>query len=400
MVHRMLRYPAGWEWHLLMDRQQSSQAELPRRVQATAREFEDHVRKQVQQVEDQQAERKEQRLAMKRLLPECALWMDACEGRTSNQITVAQQQGGQSVLYGTLMYQGSEQLTDIQPFHFWLSPSRLVTMHEDLRLTIQLQNDEHTDKLQRCGSAPEALFIILGAMLDVFHQGLDGFETRLGELETTMRVRNRTGLMDDIFERRYDLLHWSHLFLPVREVHGAAKEAFLEGLTGSESFERISHKLERIEELLKHYALEIDTLISMDDAIANFRGNDIMKTLTIFTALFTPATVVGALWGMNYKVLPWAQEPWGFPFMCGIVIIFTSGIYAWLWKKGWTGDLLIGHKKQRKRRPTVSGSPSARSSSDEQAGTSPAAAAQGLSRSSRGSSKQTARRNDGMRKLQ
>src|SRR5690606_12933217 len=98
------------------------------------------------------------------------------------------------------------------------------------RLPLKLQNGSHTPSYDECEHAPEAFFIMISVLLDTFHGGLDGFERRLGELERTMRHRNRTDLLDVIFDRRYDLLHWSHLFIPIREVHGAAKEAFAEEL--------------------------------------------------------------------------------------------------------------------------------------------------------------------------
>jgi len=129
--------------------------------------------------------------------------------------------------------------------------------------------------------------------------------------------------------------------MPIKELSGAVKEAFVSvPLRESDSFQRLQHKLERIEALLQSYASEIDTLISMDDAISSFRGNDIMKTLTIITVLFTPATVAGTLWGMNFIKLPWAGESWGFIAMCVAVVAATALIYLWVWRKGWTGDLL------------------------------------------------------------
>lgn len=248
----------------------------------------------------------------------------------------------EKVLYGTLMFQISDDQADVQPFHFWLTEQLLITIHEDVRLPLRLQSYEHETKLSSCETAPEALFNMISIVLDTFQTGLDGFEKRLGELETTMRKENRTGLIDVIFERRYDLLHWSHLFIPVREVHGAATEAFMEELTEKDSFKRMTHKLERIDALLKHYALEIDTLISMDDAISNFRGNDIMKTLTIFTVLFLPATIIGGIWGVNFDNLPFKNYKWSFGIMLSVIFIITLIMYIWLWKKGWTGDLLNG----------------------------------------------------------
>jgi Mg2+ and Co2+ transporter CorA len=294
---------------------------------------------------------------LKQLFPECAFWVDECTGRRTNSISVGVTANSEKRLYGTLMLQVTEDQSDVQPFHFWLTEQQLLTMHDDMRLPLRLQSIEHTPKLDSCETAPEGLFIMLSIMLETFHAGLDGFETRLGELESTMRKKNNTGLIDIIFERRYELLHWSHLFIPVRELHSAAKEAFMNHLTDTDSFKRITHKLERIDALLKHYALEIDTLISMDDAISNFRGNDIMKTLTIFTVLFLPATIIGGIWGVNFESLPFRTYKWSFTAMVTAIAIITIFLYIWLWKKGWTGDLLHG----RSPKEIVTGSTLSRS---------------------------------------
>lgn len=351
MIHRMLRYPAGWEWHVLQQARQQAvrQEPLPSRKDmlkqaAVTRDRQRATKATAKTPEQEAAEQHAGKL--KKLFPDCASWIDECEGRRTNHISVGNAaESGQS-LNGTLMFQVSEDQSDIQPFHFWLSNRRLLTMHEDMRLPLRLQSVEHTVKLDLCDTAPEALFVMLGVMLETFHAGLDGFETRLGVLETTMRKENRTGLIDIIFERRYELLHWSHLFIPVRELHGAAKEAFMGELTETDIFKRLTHKLERIEGLLKHYALEIDTLISMDDAISSFRGNDIMKTLTIFTVLFLPASLAGAIWGANFYNLPWKDNKWGFAGVISATAVITVIIYIWLWRKGWTGDLLNGRKPQ------------------------------------------------------
>ncbi len=350
MIHRMLRYPSGWEWHVLQLAKQQAVRQEPMPSRKKSRKLAASAREELRA--SHAAAKKEQEAAqgqadeLKRAFPETASWIDECAGRRTNQITIGESQESGHLLYGTLMFQVSEDQTDVQPFHFWLSRKKLLTMHDDFRLPLRLQSEEHETKLTGCGTAPEGLFVMLSIILETFHEGLDGFESRLGDLEAAMRQANRTGLIDVIFERRYDLLHWSHLFIPVRELHGAAKEAFMEVLADTDAFKRITHKLERIDALLKHYALEIDTLISMDDAIASFRGNDIMKTLTIFTVLFLPATIISSLWGSNFINLPWKDEPWGFAVMITVVAVITVVIYIWLWKKGWTGDLLNGRKPQ------------------------------------------------------
>ncbi|WP_337100996.1 CorA family divalent cation transporter [Paenibacillus sp. YIM B09110] len=351
MIHRMLRYPSGWEWHVLQQagHRPLQKEPLPSRkdsAKQTATALLDKSALELAEHATEQSEAEQHIEQTKKLFPECANWMDVCEERRTNQIIVEDTSEQGPVIYGTLMFQISEHSEDVQPFHFWLTSKRLITIHDDIRLPLRLQSNAQTKKLGECDTAPEALFAMMSVILEPFHEGLDGFEARLGELESSMRNENRTGLIDIIFERRYDLLHWSHLFIPIRELHGAAKEAFMNDLMETESFKRITHKLDRIELLLKHYALEIDTLISMDDAISNFRGNDIMKTLTIFTVLFLPATIAGSLWGSNFIKLPWKDDSWGFALMVTIIVVITAIIYVWLWKKGWTGDLLHGRKPQ------------------------------------------------------
>ncbi|RIX50874.1 magnesium transporter [Paenibacillus nanensis] len=344
MIHRMLRYPAGWEWHVVQQArpQLLEQKSLPSRKSAAKSEQSGDfsTKKRLQALSEEQERLESEILDLKRQFPECAGWVDDCRDRRTNHISVDNLPGIGSLLCGTLMVQVTEDQTDIQPLHFWMMGKRLITMHEDMRLPLRLQSGTHSAKYEECELAPEAFFIMLGVLLETFHAGLDGFEQRLGELERAMRERNRTGLLDVIFDRRYDLLHWNHLFIPIRELYGAAKESFPAELAEKDAFIRITHKLDRIDTLLKHYAMEIDTLISMDDAISSFRGNDIMKTLTIFTVLFLPATVAGTLMGSNFEWLPFADLPWAFPAMITGVAVITVCIYLWLWRKGWTGDLL------------------------------------------------------------
>ncbi|QAY66903.1 magnesium transporter CorA family protein [Paenibacillus protaetiae] len=342
MIHRVLQFGAGWEWHMLQPQLHIDlNGPLPKR---TSRE--PAAASTVSDLLEQRREQFEAMNAVKQLLPECAGWLDTCLGNTSNRITTARTPGIGPHVYGTVIFQISEEQDDLQPLHFWASEKQLVTVQTDLRLGIRMQGDEEKMSLEQSLSAPEALMAIFSAILQPFQDGLDGFEQRLGDLERSMRYRNRTSLIDIIFDRRYELLHWSHLFIPIREIHSAVKEAFMEQITGTEGYRRMTAKLDRIDLLLKHYTIEMDTLIAMDDAISSFRGNDIMKTLTIFTAIFTPATVVGALWGENFDFLPWTHERWGFAVSTAIVLLITIAIYFWLWRKGWTGDILYGKRRQ------------------------------------------------------
>jgi len=308
---RIYSYLSGWEWHILQ--------------QTTPEEMIKHF-------------------------PEAAEWILHIQQNSNHAILISQLDSKEVIVQGSLSIQLSEDNDDIHPLHFWFSKTRLITIHQDNRIPVRLQSINHTAAYEHCKSAPEAFCVMINILLEYFHVGLDHFQTRLGELESKVRMHNRSDLLDEIIERRYELLHYSHLYLPYREFEGIIKEAFFEQLEHTKGFIRMQHRFERLDTLLKHYSIEIDTLLSVDDAISSMRGNEIIRTLTIFTVLCLPATILGAIWGSNFEWLPFKDEPYGFLVLILTIFIITAILSLFLWKKGWTGDIISTTKASNKRK--------------------------------------------------
>lgn len=308
MSQRIHSYLSGWEWHILQHTTPSK---------------------------------------LLKLYPDAAEWILNLDDKVHNSMMISQIDQ-HTVVQGSLMLQLSEDKHDLQPFHFWLSASRLITVSKDNRVPIRLQNIDYTLKYEQCQTAPEAFCIMMNILLEYIHIGLDHFQTKLGELEHHVRMHNRKDLLDEIIERRYELLHYNHLYLPYRELEGMLKEAFLDDIQSTKSFIRLQHRFERLDTLLKHYAIEIDTLLSVDDAISSMRGNEIIRTLTIFTVLCLPATILGAIWGSNFDWLPFKDEPLGFFYLIISIFFITACLSYLLWRKGWTGDIISSSKRKSK----------------------------------------------------
>lgn len=93
------------------------------------------------------------------------------------------------------------------------------------------------------------------------------------------------------------------------------------------------------------YDNQIETLLSINMNVDSYRGNEIINALTVFTVQVTPITVLGALWGMNFKFMPGFDWKYGDVFAWGVILLTTALIYWWLHEKGWTGDVMKGRKK-------------------------------------------------------
>ncbi|MEF2967550.1 magnesium transporter CorA family protein [Paenibacillus sp. M1] len=272
-------------------------------------------------------------------------WLDMLPEAETNYLSVRFPDGREPILFGSLLYSAREEIKngagDCVLMHFFVGKEILVTINLDDDTFKVLEQPEHKEMLLSYPRPIDGMFVIMRAILHYFHTGMDRFERKLRRVEEIMKKRNRKNLMDQILNARFELLYWSNLFIPFLELVTAAREAYLEGMDESVPFKRFLHRAERMSGLFDHYEKEIDTLISIDDAVSAFRGNDIMKTLTILTAVFTPATVIGAVWGMNFDFLPWVNEGFvGFLFITALILFVTAGFYFWIKAKGWTGDLL------------------------------------------------------------
>ncbi|WP_082423182.1 magnesium transporter CorA family protein [Paenibacillus dakarensis] len=283
--------------------------------------------------------------------PNTTRWLDLAPTLLDkNYLSVFFPDGIDPVMMGTILYTVVNDLNDKhsdEQFYFYVDDEVLITFNMDEITRGAMRDQSRVSMMHQCASPIEGMFVLSRVILHYFHAGMDKFEHRLRKLESEMRKHNKRYLMDSILTSRFELIFWNNLFVSFQELITASKEGYLDRLDDSRFFKQLLYRVERMEKLFRHYEQEIDTLVSIDDAIAGFRGNEIMKTLTIMTVIFTPATVVGAIWGMNFDNLPLIKFPWGFTASILLTLVLTVGMYIWMHMKGWTGDILRAKSRDK-----------------------------------------------------
>ncbi|MBU2566280.1 magnesium transporter CorA family protein [Patescibacteria group bacterium] len=79
----------------------------------------------------------------------------------------------------------------------------------------------------------------------------------------------------------------------------------------------------------------INALHETNSSLADFRINDIMKTLTIFSVIVFPLTLLAAIFGMNAVNMPFVNHPFGFWMILGIMLLGSFGMLIFFKKKRW-----------------------------------------------------------------
>lgn len=277
--------------------------------------------------------------------PTCNNWYNNIKDNQANFLQLNTQTRGEEYIWGSLIYrQDIEEKHEKNIFHFYISKEFFVTIDFDFSV-LNCNRESVQNQMEQAENGVEGFFILLGEILLNYLKKIDEYEEQLHDLLWKMKEQNNLELLERVYENRHELLIWRNLLIPITELKYIAEEAYGSDINKMSEFSRVTTRIERIQMLLNAYQQEIDTMINLEEVVSTHRGNEIMKTLTVMTVLFTPVMAWGALWGMNFKVMPELEWKLGYAMAAALILVSTVGLYIYLRMKGWMGDILKGRKK-------------------------------------------------------
>ena len=81
-----------------------------------------------------------------------------------------------------------------------------------------------------------------------------------------------------------------------------------------------------------------DILTSLQDLYinqVNLKMNEVMKVMAIVTCLLAPGAVIGGIFGMNFDVIPYSHQKWGFYITVAVMLIVPLIMLRIFKKRGW-----------------------------------------------------------------
>jgi len=281
------------------------------------------------------------------LRPELRAWLERELAADRNRVRTAAYDEGARRLHGTLVLVSDPRDEDTKYcLRYCATNDELVTVGLSRFFLGTMQEERFRSRLLACDSPVDALLFVLSLAVERYYDWMDRFERQLTRAKSQMMDTNGGHLFQFIMDLRYDLLHWNAQLIPLNEIRYAAEETFPEVRNG-ETFAVYRMRLQRAQMLQDEYESEIDSLLKLDEMTINYRANDIMKTLTVFTVLLTPMTALGAIWGMNFSFMPETDWKWGYFASLAVIFLFMGAIYWYLKRQGWTENLLREKARDR-----------------------------------------------------
>ncbi len=209
----------------------------------------------------------------------------------------------------------------------------------DLLLTIHMRDHRVIARLRdRLGSALIEDDEVSHVVDDVIHETLLTFAAPIDQLTadlvefegSLLRARTTERALEQVFvrKRRASVLAWT--LGRTRDALARAHSTSEHGVALHESRDTVDALHYRARELSEH----TDNLLNLQIAIASHRTNEVMRVLTLMSAVFMPLTFIVGVYGMNFDAPEFHWRFGYFAIWVVIVGVFVS-VLSWFGRRGW-----------------------------------------------------------------
>lgn len=178
---------------------------------------------------------------------------------------------------------------------------------------------------------------LLDTVVDGYFSVLEKIGERLENLEDSLSEEQPPNILQNVHRLKRELIFLRKNIWPVREIIGGLQHGDAETINdGVQPYLR---------DLYDHTIQVMDTLESYRDllggiqdlylSVLSYRMNDVMKVLTVMSSIFIPLTFIAGVYGMNFKVMPELEQPWGYPAVCLLMLLTATGMLIYFRRKRW-----------------------------------------------------------------
>jgi magnesium transporter len=180
-------------------------------------------------------------------------------------------------------------------------------------------------------------YCLIDMIVDSYFQVLEKLGERIEIVEEQLLTKVNKQSFQSINELRKDIILLKRNTTPVRDLVSAllrSESDLLEERT-TKYFKDVYDHIAQVNDLTENYRDMVTSLQDLYINTVNLRMNEVMKTLAIVTTVMAPATVIGGIFGMNFEIIPYSHQRWGFYATVSVMIIIPVLMIFWFKKRGW-----------------------------------------------------------------
>ena len=238
---------------------------------------------------------------------------------------------------------------DISPDRFntieldgFLGPNYVITYHHDMFRSINNVKQLLRTTPLICQRGPAFLLHqILDQVVDFYSPVLDDFDDRIDRLEQDIFAMKRPNnqILSEITALKRSVLRLRRISGKQMDIlHRMSRGEFVLIPADMRPFYRdVYDHLVRVVDLSESYRDLISGSLEAYLSVVSNRMNEIMKVLTIFSAIMLPLTFIAGVYGMNFDNMPELHSRYGYFAVILIMFLVAVGMLLFFKRRGWIG---------------------------------------------------------------
>src|SRR5262249_9974061 len=256
------------------------------------------------------------------------------------------------IVHGVTANTSPERFNTIELDGF-LGRNYVITYHHEMFRSINnVKQLLHTTPIACQRGAAFLLHQILDQIVDFYSPVLDDFDERIDKLEDdifTLRRPNNEILSEIMYLKR-SVLRLRRISSKQMDIlHRMSRGEFSLIPEEMRPFYRdVYDHLVRVVDLAENYRDLISGSLEAYLSVVSNRLNEIMKVLTIFSAVMLPLTFIAGVYGMNFDNMPELHSRYGYYMAWAFMILVSTGMLFLFWKRGWIGHRARGNDEMKR----------------------------------------------------
>lgn len=232
-----------------------------------------------------------------------------------------------------------EDIIEYEQLTFILKGNVLVTFQEktgDVFNSVRNRIKEAKGSVRKKG-ADYLLYALLDLVVDHYFTILESFSEKLEDLETELLNNPDKNTLNKLHGLRRETLLLRRTIYPLREMVGKF-EKLEEPIINSDIKVFIRDLYDHTIKVIENIEVLRDMTTGLLDLYMNSASNkmnEIMKVLTIMSAIFIPITFIAGVYGMNFVNMPELQSKNGYFVVLGVMLSVFIGMVIFLKRKKW-----------------------------------------------------------------
>jgi magnesium transporter len=182
------------------------------------------------------------------------------------------------------------------------------------------------------------LYEIVDTMYDYCFPILDKIGFKLDSIEDALFEGESEDLVRDISNIKQEIINYRKIVKPQRPTLRLLERSNQRYAPQDLEiyFDDIVDKSERIWDLLENYKEVAEALEATNESVITHKLNDIIRVLTILSAIVLPLTLITSVYGMNVEELPFASAGvFSLIFPVILMALIAAVLIAWFRHKRW-----------------------------------------------------------------